>query len=241
MLEKERMLKIKELAEYFDVSIETIRRDFLFLEKKGVLKRVYGGAVAKYLSGIEPEYSHREVKNLKEKIAIGKKALDLVDDGDTILIDIGTTTLELAKALKGNRSVTVITNALQIAAELVNDPNIRVIVLGGNLRPGELATSGFLAEQGSSIFNVDKMFLGIGGITQDGVTDYNIEETNLRRNIIKNSKKIIGLVDHSKFGVTALNHVCKLSQLDFIVTDENTSNSALKFLYEAKIDVLIGY
>lgn len=241
MVTSDRMVKVSELIKTFDVSIETIRRDLEYLEDKGYLRRVYGGAVAKSMYGLEPSYSSREIKNYPEKVAIGQKTVELVDDGDTIAIDIGTTTLEFARALKGKRKVTVITNAIQIAAALVDDENIRVILLGGDVRKGELSTSGFLSENNISLFNVDKVFLGIGGITLDeGITDYHIEESNLRRQILKKTHKVIGLADYSKFGVIAMNKVCDADKINYIITDSKTDKLMISKFRTLGIKVLIA-
>ena len=191
--------------------------------------------------GLEPDYSSREIKNYNEKVAIGRKTVDLVDDGDTIAIDIGTTTLEFARALKGNKKITVITNAILIAAALADDDNIRVIMLGGNVRKGDLSTSGFLSENDISLFNVDKIFLGIGGITIDeGITDYHIEESNLRRHILKKTHIVIGLADFSKFGVIAMNKVCDIEKINYIIADDKTDKLMISKLRTLGIKVLIA-
>jgi len=241
LLETERMVKTQDLIDRFGVSNETIRRDLEALEKAGYLNRVYGGAVARVMNGMEPEYSNREVKNYKEKLLIAEKAVEFIEDGDTLIIDLGTTTLQFAKALRGNRRVTVVTNALPVAMELVNDPAIRVILLGGNLRSGELTTSGFLGEEGIGHFNVDKLILGIGGLTAEkGVTDYNIEEANLRRHFVKNCSKVIGLADHSKIGVTAMNNICKVNQLSMLITDAQSDKMTLAGLRAQGVKVIVA-
>ena len=241
MITSERMVKVNDLIKTFNVSIETIRRDLKYLEDSGYIRRVYGGAVVKSMYGLEPDYSSREIKNYNEKVAIGRKTVDLVDDGDTIAIDIGTTTLEFARALKGNKKVTVITNAILIAAALADDDNIRVIMLGGNVRKGDLSTSGFLSENDISLFNVDKIFLGIGGITIDeGITDYHIEESNLRRHILKKTHIVIGLADFSKFGVIAMNKVCDIEKINFLVTDDKTDKLMISKIRTLGIKVLIA-
>jgi DeoR/GlpR family transcriptional regulator of sugar metabolism len=241
MITSERMVKVSDLIKTFNVSIETIRRDLKYLEDAGYIKRVYGGAVIKSMYGLEPDYSSREIKNYSEKVAIGRKTVELVDDGDTIVIDIGTTTLEFARALKGKKKVTVITNAIQIAAALVVDDNIRVIMLGGNVRKGDLSTSGFLSENNISLFNVDKIFLGIGGLTiEEGITDYHIEESNLRRHILKKTHMVIGLADFSKFGVIAMNKVCDIEKINFLVTDDKTDKLMISKIRTLGIKVLIA-
>ncbi len=240
MLEKERSLQIKDLSEYFDVSIETIRRDFIKLEKRGLLQRIYGGAVARNLSTIEPLYEERTMLNFSEKKKIGQKAVELVNDGDSIALDVGTTTLELAKALVGKRKITAITNSLQIASVLSKDLNIRIILLGGDLRSGELSTSGFLAEDNLDYFIIDKLFLGIGGITDIGITDYNVVESNLRRHYLKKAKHVIGLADYSKFGVKAFNHICSLDKLDYLVSDQQIPSGMIKILKKHNVQILLA-
>lgn len=228
LISENRMVKASELVERYHVSMETIRRDMEYLEEKGYLTRVYGGAVARTMYGLEPEYSAREVKNYGEKLLIGRAAVDLVEDGDTILLDVGTTVLEFARFLKGHRRVTVFTNAMQIAMALASDPNIRVIQLGGNIRPGELATSGFIAEDTVRRFCFDKTFLGVGGLTMDrGITDYHMEEANLRRCFVENSQKVIALADYSKFGIKAMNCVCGIRQVDVVVTDKKADKNII--------------
>lgn len=225
---KDRMVKASDLAENYHVSMETVRRDLEYLEEKGYLSRVYGGAVAKTMHGLEPEYASREVKNYEEKLLIGRAAVNLVDDGDTILIDVGTTTLEFAQFLKGKKKATVFTNAIQIATLLAMDANIKVVLLGGNVRSGELSTSGFLTEENIDRFCVDKVFLGVGGITLErGITDYHVEEANLRRHYVNSAHKVIALTDYSKFGIKALNRVCEITNVDTIVTDKAADKNIL--------------
>ena len=182
MIQADRVLKVSDLMRQFDVSIETIRRDLEYLEKQGLLTRVYGGAVLNQKKGKEPLYEQREIKHYAEKAAIAQRAVELIEDGDVLGIDIGTTAREFAKALIGKKKVIVLTNSMPIAEILSEDENIRVIMLGGEVRKGEFSVSGFVAEQVMSRFNLDKYILGIGGLTvENGITDYHIEETNLRR------------------------------------------------------------
>ncbi len=241
LLTEQRMVKVCDLVERFDVSTETIRRDLEYLEKKGHLSRIYGGATIKTMRGQEPEYAFRETKNYDIKIAIGRRAAELVEDGDTIIIDLGTTTLEFSRFLHTKKNLTVFTNSIQIASELVKSPEIRVFLLGGELRHGELATSGYLAEQMIDLFHVDKLFMGVGALTlKRGIEDYQVEEANLRRHFIKQSQIVIALADYSKFGVRALNHVCNLDKLDILVTDGNTDEKMLTAIRQQSIKTLIA-
>lgn len=239
LIQEDRMVKVSDLMKRFDVSIETIRRDLEFLEKEGLLTRVYGGAVLNRKKAAEPLYEQREIKNYREKSAIAKRAVELIEDGDVLGIDIGTTAREFARELLGRKRVIVLTNSMPIAEILSEDENIRVIMLGGEVRKGEFSVSGFVAEQVMRRFNLDKYILGIGGLTvENGITDYHIEETNLRRVMLERSQKVIGLTDYSKFGVTAMNEVCPLSRLDILVTDTRADRTVIGRMHSMKTEVI---
>lgn len=239
MLEMNKIVKVPELCEKFNVSIETVRRDLEFLEQEGKLKRVYGGAVLNNKSSAEPSYSTRSTKNAKEKVTIGKKTAELISDGETLMIDLGTTTLEVARHLKNKKNLTVITNCMTIAQELVDVPTFRVILPGGILRPNELALSGFISEQFMKEFNVDKTIIGVGGITIDtGVSDYHLEETRVRKIMIEKGKQIIAVADHSKFGIKALVNVCSINEVDVIVTNDKLKSSIANEYIEQGIKVI---
>ncbi|MFS0646072.1 DeoR/GlpR family DNA-binding transcription regulator [Siminovitchia sp. 179-K 8D1 HS] len=241
LLELNKIVKVPELCEKFNVSIETVRRDLEYLEQEGKLKRVYGGAVLNTKSGAEPSYNTRYTKNAKEKIMIGKKTAELISDGETLMIDLGTTTLEVARHLKNKKNLTIITNCITIAQELVNVPTFRVIMPGGILRSNELALSGFISEQFIKEFNVDKTIIGVGGITKDnGISDYHLEETRVRRIMIENGKQTIAVADHSKFGIKALVKVCPLNEIDIIVTNDKLHRDIAQEYIDEGIEV-IGY
>lgn len=239
LLTEHRMVKANELAEQFQVSMETIRRDLADLEKEGIARRIHGGATLNTTYSMEPEYSDREMKNFEEKLRIGKKAVELVEDGDTIILDIGTTVLEFARILKGKRKVTVLTNSLMIAMTLMDDPDITVIMLGGMVRCGEGTTSGFWSEEMVDGFFVDKLFLGVGAMeSRTGIMDYDILETNLRRHFLNHTKQVVALADYSKFGIKALNIVCPIKSIDYLITDERTDKKVVKELREQGIQVI---
>ena len=164
-----------------------------------------------------------------------------MQDNDIIAIDIGTTTLEFAKALVGKKRITVITNSMKIAMVLTVDPDIRVIMLGGEVRSGEFSVSGSLAVSDMNRFNTEKLFLWIGGLSlTKGLTDYHMEETNLRSIAIANTQKVIALADYSKIGVIAMNNVCGLEDMDIMVTDSQADHSVMSKLQEMGIDVIVS-
>ncbi|MGL6199730.1 MAG: DeoR/GlpR family DNA-binding transcription regulator [Lachnospiraceae bacterium] len=240
MLYEHEVIKVADLTRLFNVSIETIRRDLEYLEEQELLRRVYGGAVLPQPKAIEPTYESREIKFYEEKKAIGKAAVESVKDGEIIAIDIGTTTLEFAKALVGKRKVTVLTNSMKIAIVLSEDPNIRVIMLGGEVRSGEFSVSGFLTSSNMRSFHAEKLFLGIGGLSiSKGVTDYHVEESNVRRIAIENSQKIIGLSDHSKIGAVAMNKICDLQDIDTLYMDSEADNTFIEKARSLNIEVIL--
>lgn len=243
MLQQDHTVKSLELKELFQVSMETIRRDLEALEAKGYVSRVYGGAALKSLYGEEKDTARSAGRNYREKQAIGRLAAELVEDGDAIILDVGTTALEVARNLKGVRSLKVFTNSVQAAEELMSERDTRVFLIGGEIRNGSsgLSTSGGDAEAMMRNFYVDKAFIAIGGLSFDsGICDYHMEEANLRRLFIRQAKKVVGLADHAKFGVTALNRICGLNDLDFLITDEMADTQMVNELRAMNIDVRIA-
>ena len=240
LISENRMVKAQDLSKQFGVSMETVRRDLADLEKNNIIRRVHGGAVLNLAHSMEPDFSYREINNFEEKVMIGKKAVSFVENGETIIIDIGTTTLEFSRFLKGQKKVNVLTNSMKIAFELMDDPDITVIMLGGFVRDGEGTTSGFWAEEMVDKFQVDKVFLGVGALnTEHGIMDYDISETNLRRHYIEHAKEVVALADFSKFGISALNEVCPVGKITQLITDEKADKRILKELKEKGVRVTI--
>ena len=233
-------VKIADLTREYGVSIETIRRDLKYLEERGYLNCVYGGAVSNKAFGREPAYEYREVANLAEKQAIAALAASYIEDGAIVYLDVGTTVLEVAHCLYPRKNLTVMTNALKAAESILAGEGNRVVLLGGVLRGGELSVSGFLAEQNMGLFHVDTAILGVGGITLDGITDYHMEEANLRRSILNRANKVIAVADHSKFGDVAMNWICPLSRISLLITDWQTPGKLLAEYRAAGLEVAVA-
>ena len=237
-----RTIKVVDLVNEYQVSIETIRRDLEYLEKAGYLRRVYGGAVLEGLYGEEPDFANREIINFHEKLAIGKRAAELIEDGDTIFVDVGTTVLEVVQNFGDKKDLTVITNATLIAHQIVKYDKFRVILLGGELRRGELSVAGPICEEELSRFYANKMLMGVGGISLwSGVTDYHFSEANIRRLMLERSSKVIAIADYSKFGVTAMNAICPISKIDKLVTDWTVPKKTISEFSDAGIDIIVAY
>lgn len=213
-------VRIADLCQELGVTRETIRKDLHVLEEQNLLKKVHGGAVLDK-PHIEPPYATRNETDLDEKRAIAKRAVDYIEDGDSIYIDVGTTTLLMASYLQTKQNLTVLTNSLKVAYELSENTNFNIIMSGGMLRNQELALSGSLAYKIFQEFYIDKAFIGGGGVSLvNGITDYHIEETQLKTMMGQKARQSYVLADYSKFGKTAFKHVCNLEEVEQIITDK---------------------
>lgn len=218
LLNEKEVVKIEELMAAFQVSIETARRDLNYLEQEGLVKKIYGGATLVRRTPTEPLSSDRLTRNMGEKAAIGRKCSEFVADGDSIFLEVGTTTLQVARALKDKKNLTVITNSIYIINELI-DTTCTLYVIGGRIRHEERAISGAVSLFELDHFHISKTILGAGAITpENGISDFNIEEALTRKKIIERSKEVYLVADHTKFGFDAMAHVCPISEIDMIVT-----------------------
>ncbi len=235
MLKRDGVVKTQDLIDHFGVSRETVRRDFEHLESEGLLKRVYGGAtLVKPNRGVEPPYTSREHVNPDAKRAIGRACAELIRDGDTVLLDVGATVLEVARNIAHRQNLTVITNSLRAANALVSQPSIHVYLLGGAYRDGEFSTSGHIAQTALEDFHVDKAIIGAGGITlEEGVTDFHEPEARLRRMMAERADQVIVVADHSKFGIVALIKCLPPKMIDLCVTDSGLPEEVAQ-QFEAK-------
>lgn len=240
ILQNKKIIKIKEISEKFKVSNETARRDLEALETQKLLKRIYGGAVPVASTNNEPLYSVRAGLSALEKRAIGIKAAELIKDGSTLFFDVGTTTLEIAKNIFAGRNITVITSSLPIINELANT-DVELLVLGGKLRNRELSMSGSIPLMALQQIYVDMAFVGAGGVTfSEGISDYNIEEAQVRKLAIKRAKVSVLAADYSKFGINAFAMVSPLNTIDIVVSDWKLDGKIISEISELGIEVLIA-
>jgi DeoR family transcriptional regulator of aga operon len=241
LLEKDGHVKVINLSEQFGVSEVTIRNDLAQLEEKGLLVRTRGGGMRTQRVAIDYQLNEKAKRYLKEKQAIGKAAAKLINENDTIIIDSGTTTQELAKQLKNFKNLTIITNALNIAGQFVNDEDTKVIMLGGLLRHKSLSLIGPIAETSLKNYFCDKLFIGVDGIDSHyGITTPNIEEAHLNRRMIEISKEVIVLTDSSKFLRRSFAHIATMDRIDTVITDSNIPEEELKNLRNAGVNVIIA-
>ena len=243
VLEKGR-IAVSDICKMFDVSEMTARRDLNDLERDGLLRRMHGGAVANLGRSYEPPFQIRASKNQEIKTAIGLKAAELIKDGDSIALDVGTTTLEIVPGLVGKRNLTIMTACLQVASRVVEcmslEQDARLILTGGIVRARELSMIGSIPQHTYGELHVDKAFIGIGGISlEEGLTEYNLEDAEIKQVLIRSALEKIVVADGSKFGVTTFGSVAPLSVIDKIVTDPSISPEMLSGLRNRGIEVIL--
>lgn len=230
---------IAELAEEFDVSEMTIRRDLEELEDQGVARRVRGGAIATVSRSYEPPLATRSTEAQDAKQRIAEAAADYIEYGETAILDVGSTTFALAQRLRGRGGFTIVTPSVQAASELAGDPNTRVILTGGIVRPGELSLIGDLAESTFAQLNCDVLFLGVGGIdAEKGLTEYNLDDTRVKRAAIKAASRKVALADQSKLGRVCLASIASLQEIDVLITDAAPHHPVLAAVREAGVDIV---
>ncbi len=220
-LEEHKRASVVELVDYFNVSSSTIRNDLKDLASANLLIRTHGGAIVKSQTGFELKSKQKVDQNLEAKQKIAKLALGLIEDGDTILMDSGTTTLELAKQLRQIRDLSVVTNCLLIAMVLEKIETVEVIMMGGLLRKGFHCTVGLSGRDILSGLTVDKAFMGLNGFTVErGASTPNISHAEIKKAMIKIAKKVVVLCDSSKFGRDSFAQFASLDDIDTLVSDK---------------------
>lgn len=229
---------VEELANHFGVTLQTIRRDLNELSDAKALVRVHGGAMI--ASGVANlAYEARQFVAHQSKRLIGEAAARLVPDNASLLINIGTTTEEVAKALSAHSGLLVITNNLHVAAELYRNPAVQVIVVGGAVRQGDGGIVGAVAVAQIEQFRVDLAIIGTSAIDPDGtLLDFDVHEVEISRAIIEHARKIVLVADSSKFSRSAPVKIAKLSEIDMFVTDRLPSEEIAEMCRRFGVQVI---
>lgn len=235
------IVSTEDLVRELDVSGETVRRDLLTLEGRGLLTRVHGGAVTIEPMGSEPSFEHRTQHGTAAKTRIGEAAATLVRDGQTIMLDVGTTALAVATALPADLTATVVTNSLVVAAELAGRPGLELLVSGGRVRAGDLALSGPPTAALFAKLHPDIAFLGSGGLHPEaGLTDFYLDEVHVRQTVLRNARRSYALVDAEKFGRIATYEVTDLHALTGVIVDRKPEGSLMQALTELGTEIHLG-
>lgn len=241
LVSSRKRVKALALSKMFDVSVETIRKDLLDLQDRGVLVRVHGGAQARP-STQESAYDRRRSVNNAAKSVIAAAAVAGVEDGSTIYLDYGTTTFALAMALvHGSRRLTVVTNALPIANLLAESETIETIVLGGILRRNERSLFGPIAERALDLLFIDVGFFSCAGIhAEAGITNPHPFEAAASHKALQHCSTVVVLADSAKFDGIAANKVADLTQIDLLITNATPSTTLAAALDDADVTVTIA-
>ncbi len=219
-------LKVGAISAWLNISEATVRRDLQELRAMGLIHRTHGGAVAPQFP-LELSFQDREVQHLREKEVIAAAAAQLVEDGETILLDAGTTTREIARRLRG-RAITVATNSMDVASIFSDDAAVQVLLLGGIWRKSINSLVGPLTNSLLKQMRFDKCFLAANAIDcVHGVATHNLQEAETKQAMLAASRSVILAADHSKFGREDFARICGLAELSLLLTDSGVSPETL--------------
>lgn len=220
---------VEDIMNLLNISKSTVRRDLIDLEKKNLIIRSRGGALKKRYFKYEFSLNEKKILNLDKKKKIAQIAKRFINDGDVIYISGGTTTLEVAKILFDINDLVVFTNAINILMEIVNHQDIKIKLVGGDFRRKTSSMVGNRAIDYLDKYNFDKAFVGVNGISiEEGFTTPNELEATVDEKVIKSSKQVFILADETKFGAIAFSTICKLEDVDYIITNKPLNSGLLK-------------
>lgn len=240
LIEKTGFVRAAELNGLFSVSSETIRRDLENLEKEGFIKRVHGGAKLEKSNKKYPAFNYREKEYEEEKQEIAENALSHIKEGDSLALDCGTTTLELAKKLTANfKTLTILTNSLKVLNVLSEMENYTIILAGGVFKKNEYSLFGEMTEDNLGRFRIDTAFISASGISlEEGITDLRFDELQTQKKMLEISRNKNILATSSNFDNVCLLNMCDISRIDRIITDSELSEELYTKYTSAGIDIV---
>lgn len=239
LLAEDKSVLVRELSKKLDVTAETIRKDLTILENEGKLIKTHGGAFIRDGVKNDIDIRIRETFYLDAKEKIGKKCSEIINDGDTILLDASTTSFQIAKNLVNKNKITVLTNSLKVAGELSNYSNIKLVVLGGILDHSSLSLLGYDTEDMLERYFVDKAFVSCRGVSMEhGITDSHELQAIIRRLMLKKGQKKYLVIDSTKFDVVAFSLIGDFSIIDAVVVDEFANDKWIDFLESRNIEII---
>lgn len=229
---------VTDLAEEFDVTEETIRRDLEKLDKEGIAKKTYGGAVANKSLNVDLPSSVRKRTNVELKQRIAEKISLMINDGDYVMVDASSTAMYVIKCIKQKKNITLITNSVEILLELADKDDWNVLSTGGTLKTGALALVGSTAEKMIRGFHVDIAICSCKGIDMNmGITDSNEKDSLMKQAIFASANRRVLAVDSTKFDRIAFTKVCDLNEIDRIVTDVKPDERWVSYFEEKGIEL----
>ncbi|MBP1934566.1 DeoR/GlpR family DNA-binding transcription regulator [Ammoniphilus resinae] len=243
-LKTEETMTVQHLSEKLKVSEMTIRRDLITLDKKRVIRRIHGGAtiLQREKITVRSPFNEREDRLWHEKLRIAKKTAETIKDGETILMDIGTTTHLVAQHLKHRTNLFIVTNSIKIAHEMAGLPSIKVLLLGGYLYdPFELSLVGLPVIKMLSELRVDKAIIGVAGVHEDrGIVNLDLDESEIRKIMIHCAREVIVVADHSKIGKDSLVSVAPLTAIDTLITNKAADPHYISLFKQYGVQVILA-
>lgn len=234
-------VRVVDLSHEFGVTEETIRRDLEKLEKEGVLIRTHGGAIPIANEFVDQPFSVRSRKNIVSKRKIGMVIRDLINDGEIIMMDSSTTSVEIAKTIGNSKDINIITNSMGIAMEMVQYDKVEMICVGGTLRRNSLSLIGPSAKKSIKNYYADKVILSCKGIDmQRGIMESNELEAEIKKAMIDTAKTVILAIDHTKFNEFSVIRAYNFSKVDIIVTDKEPSKKWIQVFKENDIKYIVS-
>lgn len=237
LLRDEGVLPVGQIAQRLGVSEATARRDLNDLGRAGRLRRVYGGAVASH--PVERPFAEEEGDDRDDKLALARRAAATVEDGEVVLLDVGTTVLQLAHQLRGRR-ITVTTSNLAVYEELRDDAEVSLVLLGGRVRRNYRSLVGRLTESSLAQLYADRLFLGTSGVLPDGrVLDTTDVEVPVKQAMLASARQVVLLATAKKFPGTGTARVCGPQDIDVLITNRTSDPDTLAVFREAGVEVAV--
>jgi len=241
LLEKQGSVKADALGRLLNVSLMTVNRDLTLLEKQGLVKRTFGGAIPAYHTSIIQSWNQRLKTNPEEKTKMAQKAMELIQTGDAVFLDGSTTSMFLAKQIKDFKKITVVTNSLAIANELDGTSGITLISTGGEYKSETMTWVGPYAELMLKDINFDKVFFSSDGIhLKRGISEIYADNVSVKKAVIEASREVILILDTSKFDKVFLAKIADLSQIDFLITDKPVDKDIQEGFDKENIKVIVA-
>lgn len=239
LIKKEKELDVNSIKDRFGISSVTVRNDLIYLERKGVLKRLFGKAVLRE-DDLLSSFDLNEIRNLDEKEKIGKYAVSLIKENESIMLYTGTTTLQIARYMDSSKNIIAVTNSIFIAYELRKSPNIKTVIIGGNFNPDTGATYGGQAIDQLNEYKIDKLFIAVDGIdAKMGITNDQPYETDINRAMISRANQVIVVADYSKIGTTHFVSMGNIEDVDILITDSKAPIDKIEEIRSRGVEVVI--
>ena len=239
MVRVKRFASLPDLAKEMGVSESTIRRDVEHLETEGVTRRIHGGVLYTGKSPKMPHFDVRQQAHWSQKRAIAQRAIELIEDADTVLLDGGSTTYEVARLLVG-RPVHVVTTSLPVATLFASDANSDLVLIGGNICPRTGVAQGPYADKMLSMVRVRKTILSVAGINDEGFFNNNLLLVETERAMMQAADEVIVVADSSKLGRQSLTHLCPLGEIDYLVVDDGIGDPWRQKVTDTGVRLLVA-